>query len=423
MQFLADKMISRISCGLLIIAQRFYLKSPLARDEHQHCARHNIGIQPDRPVANIVLIQFDALFKTGGVAPADLPHAGHSGADHLVELDALAIQGALLGKIGARPDQTHLALDDIDQLGKFIETELAQEATHAGDARVMPELLILFPFLLQGGVRLQQLRKHLIGIHAHGAKFQHAEGFAVTALAHLAVKDRAFRIQADEQGNESEDGRTSQQQDERAGQIAHALDQAGPPVEQVAADGEAEHALQVNGLDALAAHPTEGRNQDEVADAVIAIAAAEIELLLAHEMLQQFIGHFGHHQDDRFDLTAIGNGSQARTALIQAIHDQQRTHAQAQALVKEIHNVFALRARADHRHRLSPHIQAAGDDAGEPTAELDEEEGGQPGHQQHEAGVAGGGGLPKREGHHQEKADAGGEEELAQLLDRAQTHR
>src|SRR3546814_9780347 len=85
----------------------------------------------------------------------------------------------------ARPDETHLALDDVDDLRQLIDSELADDATDIGD----PGIVARRPHRPVG-----------FRIDRHATELDDVEGATVQANALLAVKYRPRRLDPDGQG-------------------------------------------------------------------------------------------------------------------------------------------------------------------------------------------------------------------------------
>src|SRR5205085_4283894 len=86
------------------------------------------------------------------------------------------------GAFGSRPDEAHIAANDVDELRQLVNAQLAYEATDARDARIIltrPDRAVLF------------------GVGAHRAKLDHPENVVVQSEALLCVENRPARIELD----------------------------------------------------------------------------------------------------------------------------------------------------------------------------------------------------------------------------------
>ena len=103
-----------------------YLSNPLHRPtlpkHHPHSPHHNLHIQPQTPLGNILLIQPHNLFKVRNItSPTHLPHSGYSG---LYGQPYAVVQFILIPFIDSwrsRTDQAHIAFQHIPELRKLIQ--------------------------------------------------------------------------------------------------------------------------------------------------------------------------------------------------------------------------------------------------------------------------------------------------------------
>src|SRR5262245_38558366 len=96
-------------------------------------------VEGEGPVVDVVEVEPDGVVPGQLRTPGDLPEPGHAGADEQPAAD-VAEEVAVVGGQRARPDQRHLALEDVDQLRQLVERGLAQEAADRGDPRVILDL-------------------------------------------------------------------------------------------------------------------------------------------------------------------------------------------------------------------------------------------------------------------------------------------
>ncbi len=110
-----------------------------------------------------------------------------------------------------RTDQAHVAPDDVEQLGQFVQAGAAQEVAHRRDARVAGQLAVPFPF--HRGVRIarEQRGQHRVRVPAHGSELQATEEPAVPADAVMAEEDRRA-VRAPDQGRDGHQHRRQQHQ-------------------------------------------------------------------------------------------------------------------------------------------------------------------------------------------------------------------
>src|SRR5258705_1764810 len=120
------------------------------RHQRQRRLEKNVEIKQHRPVLDVVEIELDALLDfllaVDFAAPAiDLGPAGNAGLDAVareIAVDRFVEQPALqfaLHRVRTRTDQREIAFeDDVEELRQFVKAGLADEASDAGDAGVVP---------------------------------------------------------------------------------------------------------------------------------------------------------------------------------------------------------------------------------------------------------------------------------------------
>ena len=176
-------------------------------------------VEPQRPVAQVIEIVVDArlhLVEGAGLAAiaVDLGPAGDAGLDLVANHIAfyqVAVDFIVRHGMRAGADDAHASLQDIDELGQFIERILAQEGADAGDA----------------GIALVRLADRLaIFAHPHRAEFIDQDFFAIEAVAALLENDGAGRIQLDGEGDEQQQRRDQHQDEQGEDDVACALDEA-----------------------------------------------------------------------------------------------------------------------------------------------------------------------------------------------------
>lgn len=169
-------------------------------------------------------------------AAGDLPRAGEPGLDEQTGGVDGVVAVALVGQLWPRPDETHGAGQDIEQLGQLVERSAADETADLRHTRVVPRLEGVLPILAHpAGERLL----HLVRADPHRAELVHGEGFAVLADALLCVEHRAAVLGLDGDGHAEHWNRAHHKGDDREDKIAHALDGVAEPVE--LRDGAGQH--------------------------------------------------------------------------------------------------------------------------------------------------------------------------------------
>src|SRR5918911_493140 len=105
-------------------------------EERERRAGEDLQVEPGRAVVDVPDVELDALGPAQARAPVDLRPA-RDPRPHL-EPTALALRVALdlIGERGPRPDEAHLAPDDVPELRHLVDREPAQEAADRRDTGV-----------------------------------------------------------------------------------------------------------------------------------------------------------------------------------------------------------------------------------------------------------------------------------------------
>jgi hypothetical protein len=119
---------------------------------------------------------------------------------------------------------------------QLVKAGLAQEAAHAGDARIVAQLVLPLPLGPQVDIVLQQLGEHLLGVGTHRAKLLAAEVVAIGPQAHLLVQHRPWRIELDQGGYEEQKRAYEQPACYGPQQVQGSLGPLGPRIQQVVLD-------------------------------------------------------------------------------------------------------------------------------------------------------------------------------------------
>ena len=139
----------------------------------------------------------------------DLGEAGQPDADAMavrVARDVFAEALHVLGALGARADEGHVAADDIPQLRQLVERGAAQEAADRGAP--------VDALDTAGGAAVNGDEAGVVG-DAHRAELEHLEDLAVLADAALAEEDGTARAAAHGERERDQQRQDEQQRDER----------------------------------------------------------------------------------------------------------------------------------------------------------------------------------------------------------------
>src|ERR1700680_3093138 len=191
----------------------------------------------ERPVAD----------GSGPSQVVDLRPPGEAGPDPLPLQVARHVHAVLLieeGRLRARPDQAHVALEDVDQLRQLVQTHPPQDS---------PE---------PGGARVARLRDHRssssLGVRDHGSKLVDREWSAIHADALLPEQHRTTRRGDLDQGRDHQQEWAENEQHHRADrEIQRRLDHAVGPAQPVPPDTDQGHPVDRVYIDASAHHVQE----------------------------------------------------------------------------------------------------------------------------------------------------------------------
>src|SRR5437667_208330 len=102
---------------------------------------HDLQIERDRPVFDVVEIELDAFFERGVAAPAvHLRPAGNAGFHLVAEHVLREAMLELIDKerpLGPRPNNGHVAFEDVPDLRKLIQIRAPQKPSHRRASRVV----------------------------------------------------------------------------------------------------------------------------------------------------------------------------------------------------------------------------------------------------------------------------------------------
>src|SRR5258708_2068711 len=164
------------------------LRSP--RQQHRLQRMENdVVVERHGHILDVIKIVFelgDGVFQSIAVFVIDLRPSGDAGADAMalaVVRNLLAERLYELGTFRARPDNRHLALQNIVKLRQLIEAYPADESANGGHAGVV--------FLRPNGAGAR------FRVQSHGAELINGEVLTLQPYANLPVQDRAARGEPD----------------------------------------------------------------------------------------------------------------------------------------------------------------------------------------------------------------------------------
>ena len=144
-------------------------------------------------MCSIISIVFHFLKTSDTIAPIRLAVSGDAGANSEKNLDVLWIPVHPVGRVGAGANQTHGAIEDIEELREFVDTGGAHELPDGSDARVI--LAVVGRAIGQPNVR---------GVYIHRPELEHLEQLAILSDAFGVVENRPAVSEID-------DGRENQE--------------------------------------------------------------------------------------------------------------------------------------------------------------------------------------------------------------------
>ena len=156
----------------------------------------DLQVVQDRDLGEILEIAFRAFMK-GLLAPLrDLPWPGNPRLDSVALMLPGLVPGDDLNHLGPWPDQAHLALENVDELGELIEAPLAEKAAHGGDPGIIGMLVGLATILADVGHAVVSV-PGAPSIGLHGAELENCEDVSVPADPLLAEEDRISHREPD----------------------------------------------------------------------------------------------------------------------------------------------------------------------------------------------------------------------------------
>ena len=218
----------------MYFARDDYLSELVALDDAVESEPENFAVEEEGAVLKVIKVVVEAdehLIKGVGIAVVEGGIGGDAGADGVeVGVARIALHYLLdeVGALGAGAYETHIAAQDVPELGELVEMVLADELADAGEACVV--LLV---------VELGDAGGFSIGVH--GAELVDAERLAAAAYALLGEKGRAAVVAAHENVADDEEGKEYDEAEDADDDVERAFDKVLCfIVEFLAVRGEAE---------------------------------------------------------------------------------------------------------------------------------------------------------------------------------------
>lgn len=132
----------------------------------------NFTIKKEGHMIDVPDIELEFARPADGVASVDLGPAGDAGGDEMAPTLGFIIEGEVLDEEGARADEAHVAFEDVDELGKFVDGGGAYEFADGGEAL---------------GVR-KEVAVRIFAV-VHGFEFDDLKDFFMLAGSRLGEED------------------------------------------------------------------------------------------------------------------------------------------------------------------------------------------------------------------------------------------
>ena len=137
---------------------------------------------------------------------------------NLPDVERFAVDCELFGAQGItvhpRPDERHLAGEDVEELGDLVERGLAEKPSERRHACVVCELEVGVELGLERRICRQEGVEPLVGIGIHRPELPHADRTAVFPEAICTVEHRPPARQLDQDGNDHEERPETEKSDE-----------------------------------------------------------------------------------------------------------------------------------------------------------------------------------------------------------------
>src|SRR5665648_219455 len=173
---------------------------PTLLQHRRHGLHEQLDVPAQTPAGDVHVVQLHHLVEGDITPPEHLPQPGDAGRDVEALLRPAAALLSLFHPQGPRPDQTHLALHDIDDLRQLVHAPAPQPAADARDARVAFDLEHRSVVVILVGEIVAQL----VSAQVHGAELVDVEGPPSPAHPLLAEEHGAARVELDHKRDDAE---------------------------------------------------------------------------------------------------------------------------------------------------------------------------------------------------------------------------
>lgn len=167
------------------------------------------------------------------MAAVYLRHAGDAGLEGEYAFLGFLVFFHFVRQVRARSDETHVAEQNVEKLGKFVDIEPSENFSYSGNARIV---LDLEERPVGALVFLYELGFQFVGIRAHRAEFEHREGLAKTPYPDAAVHRRMEIRKPDRECGKNENRREGDDETGGNDDVEYALQHPSPWTEADAYD-------------------------------------------------------------------------------------------------------------------------------------------------------------------------------------------
>src|SRR3954447_10862644 len=128
------------NCANSTTSCAFFSVRPARRQHGKDRLPEDLQVEGERPVLDVVEVESDAVLPRQVGPAADLPEARDPWLDQQPPVDVVRVVGDFARQRRPRPDERHVAADDVEQLRQLVERVAPQELADASDARVVLHL-------------------------------------------------------------------------------------------------------------------------------------------------------------------------------------------------------------------------------------------------------------------------------------------
>src|SRR5215469_1921171 len=186
-------------------------------------ARDQDEVAHRRPGIDVVIVQLHPMLERHFRAAVDLPQTGKALRHAETALGERVVVGDLAGQSGTRPDQRHVAEQNVEQIRQLVDRGLAQEAPERMQTRIVPDL----KDRTRNFVEVHQVLAHRVGAVDHRAQFVHLEAPAAHTNPLLREKRLPPADAHDADRRRDDNRRDEHEQGQAERYVGQAFD--GPP--------------------------------------------------------------------------------------------------------------------------------------------------------------------------------------------------